>query len=70
MQASPRNAMRCAHGRRACAQRSGSASWLHRGRAMTSCKRKALLVFCVGLVLLGIGLLGLWHVLPLNNYLA
>ncbi|MGQ9446573.1 hypothetical protein [Xanthomonas citri] len=37
---------------------------------MTSCKRKALLVFCVGLVLLGIGLLGLWQVLPLNNYLA
>ncbi|WAW95702.1 hypothetical protein LGM68_01775 [Xanthomonas citri pv. malvacearum] len=37
---------------------------------MTSCKRKALLVFCVGLVFLGIGLLGLWQVLPLNNYLA
>ncbi|WP_372161773.1 hypothetical protein ACCP91_19240 [Xanthomonas axonopodis pv. cyamopsidis] len=37
---------------------------------MTSCKGKALLVFCVGLVFLGIGLLGLWHVLPLNNYLA
>ncbi|MBD1473126.1 hypothetical protein GUH21_17970 [Xanthomonas citri pv. citri] len=37
---------------------------------MTSCKRKALLVFCVGLAFLGIGLLGLWQVLPLNNYLA
>ncbi|EKQ58819.1 hypothetical protein WS7_19551 [Xanthomonas citri pv. malvacearum str. GSPB2388] len=37
---------------------------------MRSCKRKALLVFCVGLVFLGIGLLGLWQVLPLNNYLA
>ncbi|MBV6798922.1 hypothetical protein [Xanthomonas euvesicatoria] len=37
---------------------------------MTSCKRKALLMFCVGLVLLGIGLLGLWQVLPLNNYFA
>ncbi|OOW64616.1 hypothetical protein Xmlh_21175 [Xanthomonas axonopodis pv. melhusii] len=37
---------------------------------MTSCKRKALLVFCLGLAFLGIGLLGLWQVLPLNNYLA
>ncbi|MBV6846581.1 hypothetical protein KWH29_14705 [Xanthomonas campestris pv. paulliniae] len=37
---------------------------------MTPCKRKALLVFCVGLVFLGIGLLGLWHVLPLSSYLA
>ncbi|MBZ3929247.1 hypothetical protein [Xanthomonas citri] len=37
---------------------------------MTSCKRKALLLFCVGLVFLCTGLLGLWQVLPLNNYLA
>ncbi|MCC4603445.1 hypothetical protein [Xanthomonas campestris] len=37
---------------------------------MTGCKRNALLVFCLGLVLLCVGLLGLWQVLPLNNYLA
>ncbi|AAW73639.1 conserved hypothetical protein [Xanthomonas oryzae pv. oryzae KACC 10331] len=37
---------------------------------MTSHKRRALQVFCLGLCLLGIGLLGLCQVLPLNNYLA
>ncbi|USJ02681.1 hypothetical protein MUG10_11835 [Xanthomonas prunicola] len=37
---------------------------------MTSCKRKALLVFCLGLVFLGVGLLGLWQVLPMDDYIA
>ncbi|MBB3827627.1 hypothetical protein FHR50_003870 [Xanthomonas arboricola] len=37
---------------------------------MTRCKRTALLVFCLGLALLGVGLLGLWQVLPLSSYLA
>ncbi|MCL1526568.1 hypothetical protein [Xanthomonas nasturtii] len=37
---------------------------------MTRCKRNALLVFLLGLVLLDIGLLGVWQVLPFNNYIA
>ncbi|AZR28561.1 hypothetical protein NX80_021245 [Xanthomonas vasicola pv. arecae] len=37
---------------------------------MTNCKRKALLVFCVGVFFLGIGLLGLRQVLPMDDYIA
>lgn len=37
---------------------------------MTRCKRNALLLSCLGVVLICIGLLGLWQLLPLTHYIA